>query len=166
MTDEQLMHFGVKGMKWGVRRYQNDDGSLTDAGKKRVSKQYKKYAVKGERALDKSYNDRYLKAYNKAADDMNNGMIDKYNNDYKKKLGAKAAGHDYGNDRKYIEGYEKMFNDRLNKHFNQLTLKELQNNKNLQKAREYCDKYNMTSFDELAKQNAEAIDILMKKMEE
>ena len=31
----QLQHHGVKGMKWGVRRYRNKDGSLTDAGKKR-----------------------------------------------------------------------------------------------------------------------------------
>ena len=31
----ELYHHGVKGMKWGVRRYQNKDGSLTPAGKKR-----------------------------------------------------------------------------------------------------------------------------------
>lgn len=30
---DELMHYGVKGMKWSVRRYQNKDGSLTDAGK-------------------------------------------------------------------------------------------------------------------------------------
>ena len=30
-----LRHHGIKGMKWGVRRYQNKDGSLTPAGKKR-----------------------------------------------------------------------------------------------------------------------------------
>lgn len=30
-----LEHFGIKGQKWGVRRYQNPDGSLTSAGKKR-----------------------------------------------------------------------------------------------------------------------------------
>lgn len=33
-----LAHHGILGMKWGVRRYQNKDGSLTDAGKKRLLK--------------------------------------------------------------------------------------------------------------------------------
>ena len=30
----ELYHWGIKGMKWGVRRYQNKDGTLTAAGKK------------------------------------------------------------------------------------------------------------------------------------
>ena len=34
----ELYHFGVKGMRWGVRRYQNKNGSLTSAGKKHVKK--------------------------------------------------------------------------------------------------------------------------------
>ena len=33
--ENELMHFGVKGMRWGIRRYQNNDGSLTSAGRKR-----------------------------------------------------------------------------------------------------------------------------------
>lgn len=32
-----LTHYGITGQKWGVRRYQNEDGSLTPAGKKRYS---------------------------------------------------------------------------------------------------------------------------------
>lgn len=30
-----LMHYGVKGQKWGIRRYQNEDGTLTEEGKRK-----------------------------------------------------------------------------------------------------------------------------------
>lgn len=38
-SDGELVHWGIKGMKWGQRRYQNKDGSLTPAGKKRYAKE-------------------------------------------------------------------------------------------------------------------------------
>lgn len=37
-SNGELYHWGIKGQKWGVRRYQNKDGSLTSAGKKRQKK--------------------------------------------------------------------------------------------------------------------------------
>lgn len=44
----ELCHHGIKGMKWGVRRYQNKDGSLTAAGRRRLLKMEKKQ-IKEER---------------------------------------------------------------------------------------------------------------------
>jgi hypothetical protein len=37
--DSELYHYGIKGQKWGVRRYQNPDGTLTDSGKNHYAKQ-------------------------------------------------------------------------------------------------------------------------------
>ena len=39
----ELQHYGIKGMKWGVRRYQNYDGSYTQAGMKRYNKSMAAY---------------------------------------------------------------------------------------------------------------------------
>ena len=53
MENSELYHWGVKGMKWGVRRYQNKDGSLTAAGKRRfksVASDEKKQQLHTKRA--------------------------------------------------------------------------------------------------------------------
>lgn len=57
--DSRLYHHGTKGMHWGIRRYQNEDGTLTEAGKKR-------YYVRGkEGQLSKRGQKRLVKEYSK-----------------------------------------------------------------------------------------------------
>ena len=46
MDNYQLYHWGIKGMKWGVRRYQNQDGSLTPAGRNRYGDEISNTAKK------------------------------------------------------------------------------------------------------------------------
>lgn len=50
IQDGELYHHGIPGMKWGVRRFQNKDGSLTQAGKKRISRKQKKALEKARKA--------------------------------------------------------------------------------------------------------------------
>ena len=46
IVNGELCHYGTKGMRWGVRRYQNTDGSLTAAGKKRYDRDQRENAGK------------------------------------------------------------------------------------------------------------------------
>lgn len=76
-SDGELYHWGIKGMKWGVRRYQNKDGTLTAAGKKRrnktingINKMYDK-----ANAYAKSQADRYESKGKTAKASVMNEMI-------------------------------------------------------------------------------------------
>lgn len=158
--NNQLYHHGIKGMRWGVRRYQNADGSLTPAGRKRVSKEYKKVADKVTNTLNRNSTDMYLKSYNKAADYMNGGGIDKFNKRQEKKYGKKYQERDG-----YTDDYMKLFDEKLTENLNKSLNDFYVSDKNVQKARDLVKKYDMTKWDDLAKQNEAAIEDVRKTVE-
>lgn len=59
-NEKYLEHYGVLGMKWGVRRYQNVDGTLTEAGKKKLKTYKEKETRKLESAMTNRRNEIFL----------------------------------------------------------------------------------------------------------
>lgn len=143
-----LEHYGVKGMKWGVRRYHNKDGSLNDKGRKKVSKEYSKLSKKiGENRI-KNYSSTYVKTYNKVANEMNEGGLEKHNKKQEKKYGKDFAKRD-----DYVSSYETIMNKKFEKYMN-IALKDIDSkDPNFQKAKQMIKDYDMTKWDGLAKQN-------------
>lgn len=72
----ELYHWGIKGMRWGVRRYQNKDGSLTKAGKKRYDSEMEKIKAETKKIKNQQRTAAKLKKLEDAKknlDDLKNG---------------------------------------------------------------------------------------------
>lgn len=83
VNNQSLAHFGVLGMKWGIRRFQNKDGSLTSAGKQRDLKEVNK-------EIAKRNTDLFVKSNNYAANRINGKWLEEFN----KKWSTAFEGYD------------------------------------------------------------------------
>lgn len=110
--ENELYHHGIKGQRWGVRRFQNKDGSLTEQGIKRYMDRGR-LNEKGQKAYKKAYNhalkvakntkvpDAVQKAYNDAFNEWDKALSD-YDKEYRKEF-KKAAKESKSPKDKYSE---------------------------------------------------------------
>ena len=154
-----LVHFGIKGQRWGNRRYQNEDGTLTPEGKirygydkntgkmskagleqmkkdRKFTKQYMKLRNGVFKDFERDYTSNYVKAYNKSADFMNKRGISEYNKEQEKKYGK-----DFAKRPGYESDYMKRFNKLLDKNMKSVEDEWYYNNSNIRKAAQLIKKY-------------------------
>lgn len=130
-SNGELYHWGVKGQKWGIRRYQNKDGSLTAAGRKRYSDDPKvaesKAAVKQASKDRREAFNEYSKAYNKYRMMPTRGNSKRFDesldNLKKAESSLKSTKFKYGVDKEAARLREKGY-DNQNKSKHRLRLEE------------------------------------------
>lgn len=133
--NNELYHSGVRGMRWYHRRWQNEDGTYTEAGKERyfgkksksddsnntgnqekkqqkaearAKKREEKAHKRAVKAYDKQYEKNFIKAYNNAARWVNQ-RIGTFNDEWSKEFAGYTNWADSPKYQSYINSYNEWF---------------------------------------------------------
>lgn len=77
--NDELEHHGIKGQRWYIRRYQNEDGTLTEEGKKRYLDYAKKHSYQFDKDDKDYYNNSIIKSIVKHINDTDDELINSPN---------------------------------------------------------------------------------------
>lgn len=150
MYEESLQHHGILGQKWGVRRFQNKDGSLTPKGKKRVSEAYKKESEAMSAELRSHRERSMVNAYNRAAIEENKKISDAMAKGEDKKMSTDAWNQKWSDSLKRT--YDKYYAEEI--------INIVNNSKHQKMMKQLVKDYGMLEWDALAKENAREIDLI------
>lgn len=96
MYDLELYHYGIKGQKWGVRRFQNADGTLTPAGRRRLERADQRWVNRNSERI-------YNRTYRRSRRQLNS---------YVNQLNRQYAGRQQG--RSYINAFNRQMAQIMN----------------------------------------------------
>ena len=133
MMGQYLMHFGIKGQKWGVRRFQNEDGTLTEEGKKRYIDSYNKAEEQAEKDIKRA--ESQIEDIKKNGWNAKSAFDPKFVKEYAKDLGMKKPPEED------LDTFLEIFKN---------DLKDAKlNKKAAQEARSFIESNNSLTFDEV-----------------
>lgn len=150
MENQILQHHGIKGQRWGVRRYQRPDGSLTREGKRRASNIYQNYYTKGSDDLKKAQVEINRKA-TKDSDKAYNDTMDRFN----KKFGNELSEDIFI---KAVNATGEAYDLQLSSSKVKYTADFVKNNENFQQALKIAKTYKMDKWDKLASDTMKKIE--------